>query len=349
MGGLDASGDAGASRGMRDATTSDGRPTSDGRTTDAHQRNDSPSDAGSNKPAPCVSDCPNGAPCDGGPQCASLACMNSSCVPCSPACGAGAKCSASTDCASAYCTAAGVCANAASCAEILKANAAIPNGTYVIEPAGGNGAFSAYCDMTDEGGGWTLVLKMGTVGSPGTFAFSKSIWTDDTVLEPGSTDMSQTEAKFPSYFYVPFTSMLGMMSALGQTTLHTLVIPVSDSTSLQHLMGSTPNSVLTNLGPAAWMGLTVPDAAIQPNCNREGINIVASLDAGGCVGASVRIGIIANDQNDCCSPNSYVGFGGGVDGDINCDPTSVSAGSMAGITCTGGTMNIQDFGYVFVR
>jgi len=79
-----------------------------------------------------------------------------------------------------------------------------------------------------------------------------------------------------------------------------------------------------------------------------GIN-VQPAGVGACVGASVRIGLIANDQADCCSPNSYVGFGGIVQGDMDCSPVAYSAGSMGGVACIGGTANITDFGYIFVR
>jgi hypothetical protein len=65
-------------------------------------------------------------------------------------------------------------------------------------------------------------------------------------------------------------------------------------------------------------------------------------------GAKIRIGLIANNDGDCCSPDSYVGFGGEYDFTY-CSQASYSAGSMGGSGSCGGGGNVQDFGYLFVK
>lgn len=56
------------------------------------------------------------------------------------------------------------------------------------------------------------------------------------------------------------------------------------------------------------------NASLQKNCNKEGFNVVCQATDS----PKARIGIVSNQQNDCNTCNSKIGFGtGGKPDDSN--------------------------------
>ena len=88
----------------------------------------------------------------------------------------------------------------------------------------------------------------------------------------------------------------------------------------------------TSLGREAWKGL-LKSGSLQQNCNREGFNAQAAH-------FKIRIGILSNEQNDCGSDDSYIGFGS------TSDP---STGNRAYHGGDAGDRNTKVFGYILVK
>ena len=97
----------------------------------------------------------------------------------------------------------------------------------------------------------------------------------------------------------------------------------------------------TSLGRDKWKTLIGSEASLQYNCNKEGFNAVS--DRKQC--SKARIGIIGNNQNDCVSCNSRIGFGTGGDPDNtnSCGNEAVIKGG------DNGEKHIKTMGYILVK
>ena len=76
----------------------------------------------------------------------------------------------------------------------------------------------------------------------------------------------------------------------------------------------------------------------QPNCNRQGFNVKTNS------APHVRVGYAANQENDCLTCDSVIGFGinGGRFGSVTC-------GNRCYYTCDDGEKVVKTFGYILVQ
>ena len=96
----------------------------------------------------------------------------------------------------------------------------------------------------------------------------------------------------------------------------------------------------TSLGRNTWKKLIGSRASLQRNCNKEGFNAVGENHSH----SKARIGYIANQENDCRTCDSRIGFGtGGYHDDSN------TCGNQATHNPDNGDKNIRAMGYILVQ
>ena len=95
----------------------------------------------------------------------------------------------------------------------------------------------------------------------------------------------------------------------------------------------------TSLGRDKWKKLIGSEASLQVNCNKEGFNALCDSSH-----SRARIGIVANQQDDCNSCDSRIGFGtGGKHDDSN------TCGNEASHSPDNGDKHIKAMGYILVQ
>jgi hypothetical protein len=252
-------------------------------------------------------------------------------------------CNGGNDCQSGFCSAS-KCAIPPHCKAIKQGNPAAGSGVYTIDPdgVGGNAPFQAFCQMTFDGGGWTLVLKAD--GSKTTFLYDAALWTNNATYQPNFPDLDHNEAKLQSFMSVPFTEvLLGMETPISMVNPPALTFQKFAQGGAAFLNLFTGGYIATAIGRNAWKAL-VTNSSLQPNCNREGFNVLLVPDW-----PRSRFGIVSNQENDCGSPDSYIGIGnqGQKCGDTLTLQRSV--GNSAYCAPDNGDKSLSSFGAAFVR
>jgi len=232
------------------------------------------------------------------------------------------------------------CPGPSSCKEIYDKDQPTENKAYTLQL--GSQKLPVYChmsggDLGDCGyGGWTLVMKID--GSKRTFHYDSPYWTDkrEYGIPEGETGLDQEETKLSTYWNTPFTKIcLGMK--IGQDTRF---IFLNKKASSLYALIQDDKYRPTSVSRDAWKFLVGPEASLQSNCNRQGFNVIADNS----INSKARIGFIANQENDCYSPDSRIGFGtGGHNDDSN------TCGNEATHSPDNGDKHIKAMGYIFVQ
>ncbi|XP_062510839.1 uncharacterized skeletal organic matrix protein 5-like [Corticium candelabrum] len=185
-----------------------------------------------------------------------------------------------------------------SCKAIAGGNRLAKNGVFWIKPNSTQNAFKAYCDI--QAGGWTLIIKMN--GGKNTFKYDSYLWTSKQPFNHNRWGLDYQEAKYPGYWTLPFREVrLGMRR---HYTLRWINFPYSGNSL--HSVIAYGQERRVNIGRYKWQSL-LSGSSLQNNCCKEGFNIKGSW-----AHVRVRIGIVGNNEYDCNSVDSFIGFGGQV-------------------------------------
>lgn len=140
----------------------------------------------------------------------------------------------------------------------------------------------------------------------------------------------------PTYWNTPFLKIcLGMR--VGQQT--NFFVMNRYANSLFSLIADG-NYRASSLGRNMWKTLVGSRASLQLNCNQEGFNTVSTRRSN----AKARIGILGNNENDCRTTDSRIGFGtGGHPDDSN------TCGNEAATRSDNGDRHIKAMGYILVQ
>ena len=186
-----------------------------------------------------------------------------------------------------------------SCNQIKIANPSSTDGIYTIDPDGSGSAFGSmqvYCDMTRNGGGWTLIAKSMTANSD--FVYSSTRWSTGQVLNPNDFDITSTST---------VNSLYDAYNSVSATVAWVDFLSTPDPGLLVKSTAMTAKSMATGTQHFTAQSFTCNDCSPFINCLYSqgsgaygmGFNLVSII----------RFGHISNNESDWSSPDAATGFG----------------------------------------
>ena len=118
--------------------------------------------------------------------------------------------------------------------------------------------------------------------------------------EGGKTGFDFEETKLATYWRTNFTKLCLGTKFQNQNRF----IAINKTAESLYSLIANDQPCPTSLGRNTWKKLFGDQAELEPNCNSEGFNPVCYNSV------KIRIGIFANDADNCHQCGTYIAFGG---------------------------------------
>ncbi len=157
------------------------------------------------------------------------------------------------------------------------------------------------------------------------FTYNSSYWENNETyaVEDGLEGLTEKQTKLASYWNTPFNKICLGVKVNG--VVKWIVIDHQASSLFNVIANGAFQK--TTAGKEAWKSL-INGSGFQQNCNREGFNIESDSSSQSYM--KVRIGFMANNQEDCGSCDTCIGFGTAARG---CSKHDNHDGTVRNTTC----------------
>ena len=188
---------------------------------------------------------------------------------------------------------------ASSAAAILANDPTSQNGVYWLNH--GSGAYQTYIDMTN--GGYILCGKIpaSPADTSNPWSYNGSRWSSSSpVNESQCQNTGSGDALNRAYY--EYQTQTGFRFAMSSVT-NVLQVARGGVTPRDAFTGSQYNTSLSRNDFLNWIPESISQWNNQPQCNRYGFNRTDSSRTG------MRFGHTMNNENECNSNDSAIGFG----------------------------------------